>query len=578
MALTLHSQDDSEASDTNLGGSGRSSLRVPGEVQQPRIIKSAKRPEKAATMKTDVTRESLNDSEGLRPDKHQLHARQHDDMHTMTPDPTPKAPVTSDKLFGEGSPTSSNIPWRRGVADHTRSPPHPGSMDNLALPIQLDKPKPQPIPTKEDPPDPDPGRHPSKVIGTEKTRNMKVTTLLMGCNIRWSTEEDLSDEEGTGDRPYEVMSFKEQHACITKRMSKGKASSSEKPLDEGIVPKPDIPADHNPEVVKEEEKENVRSQSPGTTCEPPTVPKLDEVDINELKNRIALQRIRLSQPHDHITPMVPDQGIIFDENNNAWLRPDAIHTAPPAPMVQPTVVTTTASENTGGSDQLSDPPSDDGGPSDDDDGDKPPPRDPFTPWHCSREGSSIHPMGSVEAKLRYTERKYQQIIEFVCKNLGKRLALSDNVKPPRFDMKSMGKYSDRDEERVLILDSLLEGKAKLWLHSRLDHNDKVYPTFVEVLIELYAWFIHESALQEAREAFRRANWEDTDETVQGWRDHLQQLVDNMDVPPDEYSLKDKFMGKLPVAIRSRVFTDKLFMEYNMLDELCNGALDVEHAI
>ncbi len=61
---------------------------------------------------------------------------------------------------------------------------------------------------------------------------------------------------------------------------------------------------------------------------------------------------------------------------------------------------------------------------------------------------------------------------------------------------------DQDEERVLILDSLLEGKVKSWLHSRLDHNDKVYPTFVKVLIELYARFIHESALQEAREAFQ----------------------------------------------------------------------------
>ncbi|PBK89508.1 hypothetical protein ARMGADRAFT_1083498 [Armillaria gallica] len=301
------------------------------------------------------------------------------------------------------------------------------------------------------------------------------------------------------------------------------------------------------------------------------MPRPDKVDINELKNRIALQRICLSQLCDHITPMVPDQGIIFDENNNAWLHLDAIHTAPPAPTV-----TTTAPGNTGGSDHndrrnfrhcrgSSDPPGDDGGPSDDDNSDRPPPHDPFTPRLCSREGSSIHPMGLVEAKLRYTERKYQQIIEFVCKNLGKRLALSDNVKPPQFNMKSMGKYSgtplqekywewmcgpDRDEERVLILDSLLEGKAKSWLHSRLDHNDKVYPTFVEVLIKLYAWFIHELALQEAREAFRRANWEDTDEMVQEWHDHLQQLVNNMDIPPNEYSLKDKFMGKLPVAIRS----------------------------
>ncbi len=42
--------------------------------------------------------------------------------------------------------------------------------------------------------------------------NAEVTTLLMGRDICWSTEEDLSDKEGTGDHPYEVMSFQEQRA------------------------------------------------------------------------------------------------------------------------------------------------------------------------------------------------------------------------------------------------------------------------------------------------------------------------------------------------------------------------------
>lgn len=49
-----------------------------------------------------MAREGLNDFEGLRPDEYLLHAWQHDDTHTAAPDPTPKAPVTSDKLFGEG--------------------------------------------------------------------------------------------------------------------------------------------------------------------------------------------------------------------------------------------------------------------------------------------------------------------------------------------------------------------------------------------------------------------------------------------------------------------------------------------
>ncbi|PBK96171.1 hypothetical protein ARMGADRAFT_1028371 [Armillaria gallica] len=341
------------------------------------------------------------------------------------PDPTPKVPVTSDKLFGEGQTSvKSDRDWEDERCEY---------MHKTILEFLKDEDH-----VKQSMRD--------QLMMLSSTQMMlmqemahahtgNVTTLLMGRDIRWSMEEDLSDEEG---------------------------------------------------VIKEEEKEN---------------------------------RIHLSQLHDHITLMVPDQGIIFDENNNAWLCPDAIHTALPAPTVQPTVVTTTAPENTGGSDHndghdfrpcqgSSDPPSDDGGPSDDDNGDRPPPRDPFTPQHCSREGSSVHPTGLVEAKLRYTERKYQQIIEFVHKNLGKSGTPSQEKYWEwmcslvyTFRAAQLG-GPDRNEERVLILDSLLERKVKLWLHSRLDHNDKVYPTFVEVLIELYARFIHKSALQEAREAFQ----------------------------------------------------------------------------
>ncbi len=52
----------------------------------------------------------------------------------------------------------------------------------------------------------------------------------------------------------------------------------------------------------------------------------------------------------------------------------------------------------------------------------------------------------------------------------------------------------------------------------------------------------------------------------------------MDIVPDEYSIRDKFLGRLPEAICTRVFADKLSVEYNTLEELLEGTLDAEHVI
>lgn len=219
-------------------------------------------------------------------------------------------------------------------------------------------------------------------------------------------------------------------------------------------------------------------------------------------------------------------------------------------------------------------PLDDGDDSDEEP-EKPPHRDPFMPRMGSREVSTT-PSPSIEAKARYAEQKCQQIVEFVCRNLGTKMMIPNRLKGARLDVKSMKKYdgtpsretywewlqsmiftyrasqmggADRDKERVLILDSLLEGKAKAWFQHRLEWSDMPYPTFIETLIEMYHRFIHESVLQDARKAFRHAQWEDADEMVQGWHDMLQQLVDEMDIVPDEYSVWDKFLGGLLEVIR-----------------------------
>ncbi len=98
-----------------------------------------------------------------------------------------------------------------------------------------------------------------------------------------------------------------------------------------------------------------------------------------------------------------------------------------------------------------------------------------------------------------------------------------------------------------------------------------------MVINIYNRFIHDSALQDMRQAFKEAKWDDTDKSVEGWKDLLKKLVNDMDIAPDEYTVKSKFMERLPRHIQSRIFADKMSVEYNDLDELYQAGLDIEYA-
>ncbi|KAK0432737.1 hypothetical protein EV421DRAFT_1742119 [Armillaria borealis] len=189
-------------------------------------------------------------------------------------------------------------------------------------------------------------------------------------------------------------------------------------------------------------------------------------------------------------------------------------------------------------------PGDDGGSnSSDNEGSKKDARDPFTPRFQSKGPFMAPSARSLEVKLY----------------------IPDGTKGTRLEVKSMKKYDgeasqevlwewlhsvvfayhtsqlggpDRDEERVLTLDLLLVGKAKTWFQQ----------------------------------------WDEADNTIQGWQDTLQQLIDDMDAPPDDYSIKDKFMLGLLSSIRNGVFADKLSVEYNDWEELYQSVLDVEYAL
>lgn len=164
--------------------------------------------------------------------------------------------------------------------------------------------------------------------------NTKILTILLGHDIRKS-EEDITKKESNAKQSTMVMlegqmflMFEEQCARIQDWMKKGKTTLIEELVDKDILltprtgpapakpnmklvpecPKPKPQPENKPVMVKVEQKRDSGQRTP--------------TDIWELKNRVALQRICLSQIRDGLQPTVKDQGIVFDKNNNAWLCPE----------------------------------------------------------------------------------------------------------------------------------------------------------------------------------------------------------------------------------------------------------------
>ncbi|SJK99800.1 uncharacterized protein ARMOST_03111 [Armillaria ostoyae] len=428
--------------------------------------------------------------------------------------------------------------------------------------------------------------------------NAEILSVMLGRELGLTDENVKVEREGDVNERM-IPSFEQQRRQIEARLAKGKSPVTEERIDDGV---PLLPKDKPESTPAPRPAKSDKEPKPKPVKEEPEDKPLGSngrstpSDIRELKNRVALQRIRLSQMKDGLTPTVPDQGIVFDDKNNAWLRPETA--AGEALDKNPDKRDKVEKGGRGG------PPSDDGS-SGDESGDDDKCRDPFTPRPSSRGASTAPPARLTEAKVRHSERKYQQIIDFVRKNLENVITIPDGVKSSRFDPKSLKKYDgtasrdvfwewlrsvvygyriaqlggpERDEERLFILDSLLDGKAKQWFQYRFDRLGKPTPSFLEMLIEIYNRFIHDSALQDARQAFKDAKWDDTDESIEGWKDLLKQLVDDMDIPPDEYSIKSKFMEGIPRHIQSRIFADKMSVEYNSLEELYQAGLDAEYAV
>lgn len=243
----------------------------------------------------------------------------------------------------------------------------------------------------------------------------------------------------------------------------------------------------------------------------------------ELKNWVTLQRIRLSQIRDGMNPTVADQGIVFDEDNNPWVLPPS-NNGHDSKTLREQHGPGDGDRGQDKSHQDNEPgrnqhghdrgdPGDGGSNSSNDKGSQKDVHNPFTPRFQSRMPSLAPTARSLEVKAQHIEWKFQQIIEFIQLHLEHKLAIPDGAKGTHLDTKTMKKYDgtascevlwewlcsvvfayrtlqlggpDHDEQRVLILDLLLEGKAKTWFQQKISQPGMMKALFMEIIIDLYA--------------------------------------------------------------------------------------------
>lgn len=148
--------------------------------------------------------------------------------------------------------------------------------------------------------------------------NANLTTILIGrCFMAPDDEADRSK--------LRANSFTEQKAVLQRHIEKGKKKPTTWRLDEDIIiVKRGLPCQVGNTPIDPKTGTGTKHEQPRVKIEMTgkKIPSWEEDEMRVIKEKVTLQCIRNSQLRDGMKPTVPDQGIIFDENNNPWLKPN----------------------------------------------------------------------------------------------------------------------------------------------------------------------------------------------------------------------------------------------------------------
>ncbi|KAF5381784.1 hypothetical protein D9615_005370, partial [Tricholomella constricta] len=138
---------------------------------------------------------------------------------------------------------------------------------------------------------------------------------------------------------------------------------------------------------------------------------------------------------------------------------------------------------------------------------------------------------------------------------------------------------ERDRERVLVVPEFLRGEAKTWYQRHVVHVNRRqrHWTFEDVILGLYDRFVQPSTMQDAREDFYDATYNESI-GVQGFYDELMDHAQNMAVFPDEYTVRDTFLEGIPKDMLVALIKEGgLSPEINTVDEFVSEAKAYESA-
>lgn len=102
--------------------------------------------------------------------------------------------------------------------------------------------------------------------------------------------------------------------------------------------------------------------------------------------------------------------------------------------------------------------------------------------------------------------------------------------------------------RVAHILYFLSGRAKKWAHDNVEgvHRRRRHWTLLQVIMGLYNFFIHETAIQDATDKFESARYKTNAEE---YYQELARCASRMIFPPDKYTFRTRLMEGLPMEIR-----------------------------
>jgi hypothetical protein len=111
---------------------------------------------------------------------------------------------------------------------------------------------------------------------------------------------------------------------------------------------------------------------------------------------------------------------------------------------------------------------------------------------------------------------------------------------------------DYDEERILVLGTLLKGRAELWYNTMIDDKSLEFDLLV---IALFKRFVHSATAGSAYLRYEAVEYKPS-EGIQAFFDSLMDAADRMIQRPSEIEISRKFVFKLPQELVKFIHTYK----------------------